>query len=1745
MTATVDRTTRIDKALAWHRDQLLDLTTRNPLLHFPTRDAKGKLKPKRLEAHGVSLDDLYRALVIDGRAVVFQGSRDAVPEEDDDFAPAVTTGAARKTDLILQVPLTDADLQKRLVGMQRTNREFLEEQGVHCLYLTLGHLRWYEDKKTTDDLAPRLAPLLMVPVHLERRSRTEPFRMVYSGEELPGNFTLNLKLRDQGLAVPDLGDPDETVPSAYFQAVREALRPKIPRVTAAADAGDWFAPATTTSTGAPWAVDDEAVALGFFSFAKIMMYNDLLPERWPKDVTPYEHPLVAPLLAGQLADDRLPEPGSTDEATSGPDVWHVLDADSSQAQAIDHVLKGRHLVLQGPPGTGKSQTITNMIAGLVAQNKKVLFVAEKEAALSVVEDRLKRVGLEHAVLALHSKNASKAVLRDALQQALNQDRHLQVSDAGEDQRLGALVEHLRALPEALNEPLGSLALTPYDLIGHVQALQDRLRDEPRPDTAAAVPAGLTTWTRQQWAEAEQVTQELARWVSQHGQPEALTLWGSEKTTELPQDRARLDAAAAALTRALDDLRPGLQGLDVLAGRPLGTAADLAVLTAAFQDLLSAPDLTGLTTDQAGWADVRAPFEAAAKAQQEHTELLGSFTGLHPAAPGAWERPSTWTAVHAPLRQVLELGRERAARREALRSQINPAALDADVKSVRETLSANRGLFSMFNGAVRGAKKQLQAWAPTARTLDEQLALLQQVEEQQSLGRRLQAQAAQLPGWTVTDDLDHTAALAVIDWLNSDPVARARQEDWPVVRAARQALAALLAGQRATPLPALEDLLRREAALHATVTDHQALLGAQARGLDTPWGALAATARWLTDRRTTHPHWAPVLSEFARQPALRAALEQQAELFTTQHQAFTQALQDFAQAAALPDAASWPLSRLHDVTRAVTRDPQALRLVISWNQLRQRLNAAGLSGLLSCFPALPPARAEALLLPTAQLAWYEALLEQAFAQRPALAAFEPLGHADKRAQFRKLDVQRLSLNRVRVKDAYLRTLPQPSSVGQVGVLQREFAKKKRLLPVRDVLRQAGQAIQAIKPVFMMSPLSIASFIPLGTLDFDVVIFDEASQVRPSDALGALLRARQAVVVGDLKQLGPTNFFGKATGDTDEDADDVGLESLLALFEAQYAGYRHGLTWHYRSQHEALIQTSNEAFYGGELVTFPNASAQQDHLGLKFHHVDPQQAPFGRGAKRVNPGEAKVVVDAVLRHARQRPQESLAVVTFSAAQQALIENMIDQRVAELDEATQRFFREDAHERFVVKNLENVQGDERDVIMISVAYGYALNPGGGLQFYQSFGPLQTADGWRRLNVLITRARLRIEVFANFTPESLSKLKDSENHRGLRAFKTFLERCAASSTPASPVEPAAQSGTPGLPGQVAQLLRRAGYAVHEQVGTSASRIELAVEHPERPGQYVLGVEFDGPAYHRARSVRDRDRLREDVLRVFGWRIHRIWSIDWLRDPEQGAQALLAAVEWAVLHADQADAPDEASALSPVAAAPEDDLTVLFAAPQSTGVPLDWSAGAADSSDFALTGQTIGAPPTAQLGITADPYVEATVEIDSAGFDFHLIPTRWLMQALVQVTQQEGPIHEDLALRRLMHAAGVTRMGNRIRDAFQRAVMMGVQDGRLIAHPPFLAVSDAQLWVARTREDRPSAEQKLDYVGNHELLCAMTRVVERAVGITAEELPEGTLRVLGFRKVSAEHRERVASLATWAVEQGHFQHRNGTLTLN
>jgi very-short-patch-repair endonuclease len=395
-------------------------------------------------------------------------------------------------------------------------------------------------------------------------------------------------------------------------------------------------------------------------------------------------------------------------------------------------------------------------------------------------------------------------------------------------------------------------------------------------------------------------------------------------------------------------------------------------------------------------------------------------------------------------------------------------------------------------------------------------------------------------------------------------------------------------------------------------------------------------------------------------------------------------------------------------------------------------------------------------------------------------------------------------------------------------------------------------------------------------------DEASQLKPEDAVGAIARGGQIVVVGDPKQLPPTSFFQRVmedSGDDDgEDSRGVVEEggSILDVASSLYQPVRL-LRWHYRSRHHSLIAFSNKEFYQGDLVIFPSAYHEDTGLGIKYHSVS------GTFENRRNAKEAGVVVQAVLEHMEKRPEESLGVVALNFEQRELIEELLDDRLR-TDPFTLAYQERmgAGPEPFFVKNLENVQGDERDVIFISITYG----PDARGNQYQRFGPITDRDdGWRRLNVLFTRAKRRLEVFSSLDPD---RIRDTG--RGVRVLKEYLTFARTGVLEAPNVE----SGQPAndFEGSVGGILKEGGFDVVPQVGVAGFFIDLAVRHPAKPGTFLLGIECDGASYHSGRSARDRDRLRQEILENLGWKIYRIWSTDWFKSRRTEIARLMKHIE-------------------------------------------------------------------------------------------------------------------------------------------------------------------------------------------------------------------------------------------------------------
>lgn len=491
------------------------------------------------------------------------------------------------------------------------------------------------------------------------------------------------------------------------------------------------------------------------------------------------------------------------------------------------------------------------------------------------------------------------------------------------------------------------------------------------------------------------------------------------------------------------------------------------------------------------------------------------------------------------------------------------------------------------------------------------------------------------------------------------------------------------------------------------------------------------------------------------------------------------------------------------------------------------------------------------------------------------------------KIREIDGQLKQIARERIIDKIEEhSRNKPMGVGMGGKLEyTEYSLIRHLsgltkmsgkMSTRRVIRQAGSALQHLMPCFMMSPLSVAQFIEPEGIKFDLVIFDEASQVLPEDAVGALLRGRQFVVVGDQMQLPPTSFFSSNAESSDEEEDLVVEESILEKAQTMFQPPRR-LLWHYRSKHPSLIAYSNKEFYNGELHIFPSPVDPHPQMGVKLCSVN------GEYVGRTNPIEADQIVEASIRFMKSHPDKSMGIVALNAVQRDLIERKLD-RALSADRRATKYVKswENTLEPLIIKNLETVQGDERDAIFISTVYG--RSPGSDKAPAQRFGPIISSVGHRRLNVLFTRAKEAVYVYTSLRPEDI--LSDEKESWGKRVFREYLNYARSGILHAG--DKTKQEPDSEFEIQVRDRLKARGYGCECQVGVAGYRIDLAVKHPRAHNHYILGVECDGARYHTFKSARDRDRLRQDVLEGLGWIIHRIWSTDWFNDPEAQMNALV-----------------------------------------------------------------------------------------------------------------------------------------------------------------------------------------------------------------------------------------------------------------
>lgn len=1398
----------IDAKLDRARAELLDLSARNRLLNVP-RFSKSA---KTIDVVDERSDEIYRLLVLDAKALTFSAGR---PDRangddvgDDEDLPAVDLAlpedadqeyddrgvAKRHADTKLQTRMTPKGLQKRLLDLYHDARTLEEEQGVNILFLALGMLRWIDPNNKEN---VRHAPLVLVPVRLERGTAGERFRLRARSEDMSSNLSLEAYLdRVHSLRLPPFDAGDELDVGAYFDNVADAV-----------------------STKEDWTVLRDDIVLGFFSFSKFLMYRDLDPENWPEGFRITEQENIRALLSDgfEAGAPLLSEDAAIDEHISPAEMLHIVDSDGSQTLAVHDVRRGRDIVIQGPPGTGKSQTIANVIASAVADGRTVLFVAEKMAALEVVKRRLDHAGVGDTCLELHSNKANKRMLLEELRRTWELgsprgDFPTNLAEKLEDVR-DALNLHVARIHE-VQQPSG---LTPYRLFGELT----RLRQQGQRPVDLELDRA-TQWTPDDVSDRRKLLAELVQRVDEIGLPSSHPWRGVGLRMVLPTTMERL-------VPRLDDLRTKVvavsDGVDRLSDvleleRKPVAFSDVSALRERAEILERAPSLSGEAMVAEHWHsrvdEILALVDSGLDFQRRFAEVGGLLTSdaidtpledveshlralpqgfgadaflrarrlveIVPALKDASARLASELGSTIEGRSLAEIyrlvstgdrvaaapdaspdafaatvwdnGVEQAAdlaeavqtlerARTAIGDRLSDAAWTAEVAGARQALATNTGLFKVFSGdyrkAVALARSLLRAPAtPTAEIIElfDQLikgqAAAARLREGDALGRaafgsdwRGERSTAEpllaLAAWMRTlkglgaeprliagrladraavgaraaqvlrlaDDVKGTLGAF---WHDLGPIAASLFED--VASPERAAL--LLVEARARNIVWADDVcrsvMRHVPALledRTNLLDKLAALQAAASvlrdrdelgrtvfaplwaGPETDWGSLVTAVGWMQE----HGEFRHLASRLVD----RRTLADRARGIEQEAAAAVKALHDIADSLISNASGLFEVADAHDVPISACSsrldewisNTEQLSKWVSYRDRADRAQAAGLSAFVDALSdgTLPTNSAA----PAFEMAYHEALLAAFVAAEPELGRFDGNLHSQHVREFANLDRERIKASSLEVVRAHHRRIPSRNGgVGPVGILRGEMAKRSRHMPIRQLMQRAGPAIQAMKPVMMMSPLSVAQFLTPGKMTFDLLVMDEASQIQPVDALGAIARAKQIVVVGDERQLPPTKFFAKMTGAQDDDDEDDGarvadIESILGLCSARGLPQRM-LRWHYRSRHQSLIAVSNSQFYQNKLFIVPSPYTAEAGMGLRFHYVP--DGVFDSGKTYVNAVEARTVAEAIIRHAKTHPQLSLGVATFSVSQRRAIQDEME-LLRRLNPDTEDFF------------------------------------------------------------------------------------------------------------------------------------------------------------------------------------------------------------------------------------------------------------------------------------------------------------------------------------------------------------------------------------------------------------------------------------------------------------------------------------------
>ena len=1570
---------RLDR---WQR-KLLDLSARNPLLnHKSTKTSlriicpdPGLLEDKLAEGVRISIqaiprpdaqqqdEELHRQRT--GQSISEEYARDALDRRQ------------------ILVDLTPEELSRRAVDIYRKAQSALQEGGANTLYLALGFLLWKRDEK--DDRRFR-APLILLPVTLERKSVRSGVKLLAHDDEPRFNTTLLEMLRKdydvnirrlEGALPEDLSGVDV---SGIWNTVRKAVK-EVPGFEVVED-----------------------VVLGHFSFAKYLMWKDLVDRTDALRESAIVKHLIDTPRDPYSSDVSFVGSEEVDRSYKPSDLLAPLPADASQMAAIATADRGKNFIIIGPPGTGKSQTISNLITHMLGKGKTVLFVSEKTAALDVVYRRLHDIGLERFCLGLHSNKARKA---DVLAQLRSAWTPLQDSQSDDWEKEA---ERLRILRDQLNGVVDRLHISRRNGMTAHQAIGIKVRDE---DLASRVSFSWPTsdyHDRSQLEAMRDAAEKLRIQVSAVGDVADSPFhlvdkgeWSPQWEAEVVERAGRLSASASSAGRACKVVLDAI-GIAVPDNsmKRLDAVAELAsVLMDSYRDQ------TAYALEPDGSDRIEALEEAVLRLKKyasAQASLSCSYDSM------AWRKLD---------------GQEIAQRWQEAEDAWWP-----------KSFFARRGVIKDMKAAgAQGMPDPLQD-ASVLSTLREEGEAIDHLDKLLSSFKVWEAHVTDPEAANALRELGQRARVAVGKLADDAPgLTEIRGKIRALMHDGNDLLAPEAAVGRAS-----QEFLSAQTILRDTCEAFEGIAGKSVREL------------------------------FADTDKALEAIQETADDISARH-------------AELRDWCGWQRRR----TEALDKELGPLVEAIE--------------------RGLVPAEEIEDTFEAAYCTWWSGAV---IGEDKVLRTFSTPEHNAAIEKFRDIDSQFQDLTAAYVAAKLGGKLPESGDVtrnSSWGVLRHELQKKTRHKPVRQLIQEIPDVLTTLAPCLMMSPLSVAQYLPAEQKLFDVVIFDEASQITVWDAVGSLARGRQVIVAGDPKQMPPTNFFARADDDPDGDVDVEGdLESILDEMVGASIPQQI-LNLHYRSRRESLIAFSNSRYYDNELITFP-APVHPDH-GVRL--IRPEGF-YARGKARHNQGEAKAIVAEILRRLTHEDPEvkqlSIGVVTFNSEQQSLIENLLDEARSKNPEIEWAFSSDSVLEPVFVKNLETVQGDERDVILFSVTYG----PDQGNHVTMNFGPLNRSGGERRLNVAMTRARSEMLVFSTLSPDRIDLSRTQA--RAVADLKHFLEY--AERGPSALGE--AVHGSIGdfespFESAVARALCDKGWNVHPQIGVSAFRIDLGVVHPDEPGIYLAGVECDGAMYHSSAYARERDKIRQSVLEGLGWTLFRVWSTDWWTHRTAAFEKLNESLH-VHLEADRVRRKEQDLERENEDENGENAEESAKERPPFVQRALDSDRGVDVSTSQKIKGaEAIDKSHSYQVSnFDGEEYKADPDQFYSPGY------SRRLALMIDYVVDTEGPVHEDILVRRIARHHGFKRSGRQIREAVVKIAKQ--RRGRKREHVGLFFWPKGIIKVSQVPArylDRDDEMRDLDYICDEEI-----RAINKFLTLNGDAAEFA--RCLGISRLTQGARSRIES---------------------